>query len=264
MFARILRMFSFVFQVRVQLLLQLFCCLVFFLSACGKLPEGAVVQTVSTDEMLPAFPDAFGYGATATGGRLQIGSTAPYYVTRVDPDPKVDDVTAEGSFRWAVQQAKQDNGGTILFRKGGYITVRTPIDLGSNLTIAGQTAPGHGVVLRKSKIHNGAILLIRNGVKNVVVRYLKLRPGQKTTGSRGDGISVSAGVQAVMVDHVSIEWGHGRRGRHLEQRGFQTGLGRHVSEFDHRGEPRTSQYWSSFGSQQIWFEDHNLSQLFRP
>jgi len=83
-----------------------------------------------------------------------------------------------------------DVGGTIQLQSTLYIN-------NSNLTIAGQTAPGAGIaVIGNSTVIQGS---------NEVVRYMRFRAGdQASTGQ--DSLSV-ANATNVVVDHVSASWG---------------------------------------------------------
>src|ERR1041384_5391372 len=84
-----------------------------------------------------AFPTAQGFGRFATGGR---GG-------RVVAVTNLNDAGA-GSFREALA-AFPGEPLTIIFRVGGTITLQSEIQVKrSNLTIAGQTAPGSGICLK--------------------------------------------------------------------------------------------------------------------
>lgn len=74
-----------------------------------------------------AFPTALGFGQYVTGGR---GGTV-YHVTNLAD-------TGKGSFRDAVSKPNR----IIVFDVGGYINLQSGVSCSSNLTIAGQTAPG--------------------------------------------------------------------------------------------------------------------------
>ena len=80
-----------------------------------------------------------------------------------------------------------------IFRVSGTIHLDTPLRPRSQLYVAGQTAPGGGVQLRMAGSRHGPMLI--DGVRDVVVRFLKLRPGA--------GIHKSANVDAVTIQNAS-------------------------------------------------------------
>ena len=88
----------------------------------------------STD--VPAFPGAEGFGRYVTGGRASDGTTKVYHVTNLNDD------TSKGSLRWALSQPGPR---TIVFDVSGYIDLESQLNVTSNTTIAGQTAPGNGI-----------------------------------------------------------------------------------------------------------------------
>ncbi|MFZ5471519.1 MAG: hypothetical protein ACOZIN_19005 [Myxococcota bacterium] len=108
-----------------------------------------------------------------------------------------------GSLRAALES---DFPRTILFRTGGTIELSRDLVIASPfVTVAGQTAPGHGVTLKN------ASLVIQT--HDVLVRYLRVRPGDGTgpAGEDRDGIKVlgrdSGGeTYNVVIDHVSVSW----------------------------------------------------------
>ena len=103
----------------------------------------------------PAFPGALGFGAAATGGRA--GNV--YHVTNLND-------SGAGSFRDAVSTA----GRTVVFDVGGYITLSTECGVKSNITIAGQTAPGGGIGIRGAEVTFG-------NQQNIICRFVRFRPG---------------------------------------------------------------------------------------
>ncbi|MDW6065878.1 hypothetical protein SAZ11_59025 [Streptomyces sp. FXJ1.4098] len=108
-----------------------------------------------------AFPGAEGGGRYASGGR---GGEVYEVTTLADAGP--------GSLREAVSGSDR----TIVFRVSGTIELKGGLDItGSNLTIAGQTAPGDGicVVGNETKIRD---------VGNIILRHLRFR-GTDTLGT---------------------------------------------------------------------------------
>lgn len=130
-----------------------------------------------------AFPGAEGYGATATGGRGKLAIT----VTNLNDD-------GLGSFR----DAARHSDATIVFRVSGIIHLKSNMNLGSNLTIAGQTAPGAGITVADAKVS-------MTGSSNIIIRYMRFRGGLAESPKVSSLNLADAG--SVMLDHLSIEWG---------------------------------------------------------
>jgi pectate lyase len=129
-----------------------------------------------------AFPGGEGAGAVATGGR----GGEVYYVTNLDD-------SGPGSLRDAVSQ---DNR-IVMFQVSGTINLKSRISIsGSNITVAGQTAPGDGICLRGQQ-------LVIDG-NNIIVRFLRVRPGDEA-GREHDSLTIW-GADRVMVDHCSLSW----------------------------------------------------------
>ena len=133
-----------------------------------------------------AFPTAEGYGRLAQGGR---GGRVLHVTNLNDSGP--------GSLRDAVEQS---GSRTVVFDVSGLITLESRLIIrktNSNLTIAGQTAPGTGICLRK---YNMGML----GATNVIVRYLRVRPGN-ISGMTLDGMGMASSDNCI-IDHCSISW----------------------------------------------------------
>src|SRR5690606_35414918 len=88
--------------------------------------------------------------------------------------------------------------GTI--RMSGDLVLRNP-----NITIAGQTAPLPGIMLR------GGGLFVRTS--NVLVQHLRVRPGDDPGGEppvNRDGLKISgpadAPISNIVIDHCSFSW----------------------------------------------------------
>ena len=100
---------------------------------------------------LPAFPGAEGFGSDTPGGRY--GKII--FVTNLHDTTNVDSPDYPGSLRWALMQTWQENPDDpfaqrriIVFRTGGIIKLVDKIVITHPyVTIAGQTAPGGGIVL---------------------------------------------------------------------------------------------------------------------
>lgn len=135
------------------------------------------------DGPLLAFPGAQGFGKNATGGR----GGSVYHVTNLND-------SGAGSFREAVGTANR----IVVFDVGGYVQLETAVSAKSNLTIAGQTAPGGGIGFR------GGEISFANS-SNVIVRYLRVRPGSETISDEDDALSLYR-AQNVMIDHCSFEF----------------------------------------------------------
>jgi hypothetical protein len=151
---------------------------------------------------LPAFPEAQGYGTQTIGGR---GGTICEVINLND--------TGAGSLRDCVEV--KTGARTVVFRVGGTIPLTRDIIINaqhSYLTIAGQTATGGGIQLKNWGIY------IQDGAHDVVIRYLRVRPGSDACIAQGgtacdyvSGISmwgetIAKRVYNVVLDHISAEW----------------------------------------------------------
>ncbi len=134
-----------------------------------------------------AFPGAEGFGRYAEGAR---GAATPevYIVTNLND-------SGTGSFRDAVSQP----GRFVVFATGGIIRLESPIAIPANTTIAGQTAPGDGVVLVGKRV-------TFSGSNNTIARYLRIRLGAAGNGKNEDASGISNGANMIF-DHMSFTWG---------------------------------------------------------
>ncbi|MFV0606821.1 MAG: hypothetical protein ACK5NK_13380 [Niabella sp.] len=135
-----------------------------------------------------AFPDAEGFGKYATGAR---GHSIPtvYIVSNLND-------SGEGSFREAVSQP----GRFVLFAVSGIIHLQSNITVSPNTTIAGQTAPGTGIVLYGRKVSF-------TGASNSIIRHLRIRLGANAGATKNDDASGIANGKNIIFDHVSFSWG---------------------------------------------------------
>jgi hypothetical protein len=74
------------------------------------------------------------------------------------------------------------------------------------LTIAGQTAPGDGILLKGTDASRNKMLVLKD-VHDVIIRYLRVRSGAHGDPGRGQiNISIDSGVHDVIIDHTSLSW----------------------------------------------------------
>ncbi len=147
-------------------------------------------SSLSAKERPVAFPGAEGFGRSATGGR---GGDVYSVTSLADAGP--------GSLRKGIDSAVGPR--TIVFAISGTIELKSRLLLDkSQMTIAGQTAPGDGITLKDFTF------AIKNAT-NVVVRYLRVRLGDehKERGAKGgDDVLNTDDVDEMMIDHCSLSW----------------------------------------------------------
>ncbi len=130
-----------------------------------------------------AFPTAEGYGKYTQGGRGGV----VYEVTNLND-------SGEGSLRAAVEA---EGPRTVVFRISGTIDLKSNLEIKNpHITIAGQTAPGDGITLKRHP------LIIR--ADEVIIRYIRVRLGDET-GEAEDAIT-SRYTNNIILDHVSASW----------------------------------------------------------
>jgi len=154
------------------------------MTACNSNSEN------NDEGQLLAFPSAQGAGAKTVGGRY--GRVIE--VTNLKE-------SGIGSFREACES---NESRTVVFRVGGTIDLKGKDIIIQNdfITIAGQTAPGDGI-----QIKNGGISIRAN---EVIVRYLRIRPGKAHSGVCALNIKSPnryTRKKNIIVDHVSAFWG---------------------------------------------------------
>ncbi len=136
-----------------------------------------------------AFPGAEGAGMFTSGGR---GGNV-YFVTSLEDTLTGDKKTREGTLRWCL---KQPGPRTVLFRTAGIIRLKSDLEIPSNTTIAGQSAPGDGICIADN--------VVRLSGDNIIVRYMRFRLGDLT--KVVDDAFNGKGRKNVMIDHCSVSW----------------------------------------------------------
>jgi pectate lyase len=133
------------------------------------------------------FPGAEGYGTFSRGGR----GGRIIRVTNLND-------SGSGSLRAALAASGPR---IVVFEVGGTIHLNSMLSIKNPfVTVAGQTAPGKGVLIRDSgiSIHTNDVLL----------QHLAIRPGDEGPGPWDtlDGVQIVKPSHHVVIDHCSISW----------------------------------------------------------
>ncbi|KAJ3539359.1 hypothetical protein NM208_g5520 [Fusarium decemcellulare] len=148
-----------------------------------KISTLLTLAAASAVQAVPAFPGAEGFGKDSVGGR----TGEVYKVTNLND-------SGAGSLRDAVSKSNR----IVVFDVGGVIKISERIVVQKNVYIAGQTAPGGGIVV----YGNGWSF---SNANNAIVRYISIRMGRGGTSGK-DGITIADGNNMIF-DHVSVSWG---------------------------------------------------------
>ncbi len=151
----------------------------------------AVKATEATQTL--AFPTAEGFGKYATGGR---GGKVVTVTSLEDLTNKT-----EGTLRWALSQYPNEPL-TVIFAVSGQIKLSGELSIKrSDFTIAGQTAPGEGIVITHNKVNFG-------GSENFIVRNVRFRIGDLDYyGNTIDEQAVGAeNCNNFIFDHCTFGW----------------------------------------------------------
>ncbi len=155
---------------------------------CSLIPNSLIANP------LPAFPGAEGFGKYASGGR----GGQVVYVTNLADDP---DGTTEGTLRWAMKQYPNEPI-TVCFAVSGEIRLVKDLRINrKNYTIAGQTAPGMGIIITHNKVNCG-------GSENFIIRNIRFRIGRNDV--NGNIITQNAfgaeNCSNYIIDHCEFGW----------------------------------------------------------
>lgn len=145
---------------------------------------GTAIPALAEGQKAIAFPGAEGFGRYATGGR----GGKVYHVTTLQ------DGMQEGTLRHAVMQ---EGPRTVVFDVAGTIFLEKELRIThSDLTLAGQSAPGQGICIADYPVVLKA--------DNLIIRYLHFRVGNRH-GGEPDGLGGTENKN-VIIDHCSISW----------------------------------------------------------
>lgn len=141
-----------------------------------------------------AFPGAEGFGRFARGGR---NGRIIEVTTLADSGP--------GSLRACLEA---EGSRVCVFKVGGVIrfTSERPIIRNPYLTIAGQTAPGGGILLTHGGGAEGFTPLVIKGSHDVVVRHVRVRTDLNGDKPGSNGSFLYEDSNNVIFDHVSGSW----------------------------------------------------------
>jgi len=141
-----------------------------------------------------AFPEAEGYGRFAIGGRGGV----VYHVTSLD-DNGDDQNPLPGTFRYGIKKISGPR--TIVFDVAGTIYLKSRLTCSDPyVTVAGQTAPGRGIMLRGCPFGMAS---------DGITQFIRMRRGHildEEDAQKGlDGLGMAGNDHAIM-DHCSVSW----------------------------------------------------------
>jgi pectate lyase len=141
-----------------------------------------------------AFPGAEGFGRYAKGGR---GGAIIEVTTLNDSGP--------GSLRACIDAAGPR---VCIFRVGGVIrfTSKRPIIHNPYLTIAGETAPGGGILLTHAGGPDGLTPLAIKNSHDIVIRHIRVRTDLAGAQRGSNDAFTIDNSRNVILDHVSGSW----------------------------------------------------------
>lgn len=152
--------------------------------------SASTVDTADGTSNVPAFPGAEGGGMYTSGGR----GYDVYEVTTL-ADYGLNETPIPGSLRDGVSQGNRN----IIFRTSGTIHLKQPLKIKQkNLSITGQTAPGDGITIAGY----GTDI---SGSENIIIRYLRFRPGSANIASEPDAFG-GREIKDAIIDHISTSW----------------------------------------------------------
>ena len=155
-----------------------------------------LLPCVSEGKALPVIPGAAGFGmetVAGSGRHLDPPQTRVYKVTNLND-------SGSGSLRAALEA---EGPRTVVFEVSGYIELDRPISINRPyLTVAGQTAPWPGIVVRGGFTTN-------IGTHDVLIQDLGFRPGGQFKGEHKphrSAMRAGGSCRNIVIDHCSFGW----------------------------------------------------------
>lgn len=161
--------------------------LAILLEACAQANK---IPTSKVEDQPVAFPGAEGWGKFTTGGR---GGKVMIVTNLNDSGP--------GSLRKAVL-AKGPR--IVVFAVSGTIHLQSPLFIKSDITIAGQTAPGDGICIADHPVQLSG--------DNIIIRYMRFRMGDRyqnkgmVNGGGSDDAFSGIRRNKIIIDHCTMSW----------------------------------------------------------
>jgi pectate lyase len=175
-------------------------------SGTASLTVNATAAPPPSGGLIPAFPGAEGWGATALNDCRDL----PLVVHKVTNTNN----SGAGSLRDVLEN--QVHGGrfdVVVFTTGGTISLNSTIVTNTScLYVAGQTAPGDGIMIRSAGSDISQLLrVVTSDFRgDIVVRFLRFRHGFPS-GESGGGLGAigTGGGHDIIFDHISASWAGG-------------------------------------------------------
>jgi hypothetical protein len=179
------------------------------LSLAGVNADVDAVNTVVNAPYLPVVPGLFIDGSNQGAGRF--GTV--YRVNTLADNNNSPTAVGDGTFRSSLRAALEASGARIvIFEVSGIISLnssslgRITVSSG-NLTVAGQTAPSPGIMVRDGTIQVSA--------NDVLFQHFRCRSGDGaeiaslSDNARGDSdaLRMSGSRRRVLFDHMTMAWG---------------------------------------------------------